>query len=84
MVPDTAIGSEQIRKFVYVVGDDNVAKPKYVVLGQLVDGLRVVKEGLSPEDRVVVNGLARIRPMMKVTPQPQGAPPGPTAAAPAK
>ncbi|NJL50813.1 MAG: efflux RND transporter periplasmic adaptor subunit [Blastochloris sp.] len=83
MVPDTAIGSEQIRKFVYAVGDDNVAKPKYVVLGQLVDGLRVIKEGLSPEDRVVVNGLARIRPMMKVSPQPQGAAaPGPTAAAP--
>lgn len=81
MVPDTAIASEQIRKFVYVVGDDDIAKPRYVVLGQLVDGLRVVKEGLSPQDRVVVNGLARIRPMMKVTPQPQGAaPPGPTAA----
>ncbi|BBF94193.1 efflux RND transporter periplasmic adaptor subunit [Blastochloris tepida] len=85
LVPDVAIGSEQVRKFVYVVGDDNVAKPKYVVLGQLVDGLRVIREGLSPDDRVVVNGVARIRPMMKVTPQPQGAPaPGPSAAAPAK
>ncbi|ALK08725.1 efflux RND transporter periplasmic adaptor subunit [Blastochloris viridis] len=84
LVPDTAIGSEQVRKFVYVVDADNVAKPKYVVLGQLVDGLRVIKEGLSPDDRVVVNGVARIRPMMKVTPQPQGAPPGPAAAAPAK
>jgi RND family efflux transporter MFP subunit len=83
MVPDTAIGSEQVRKFVYVVGEDNVAKPKYVTLGQLVEGLRVIKDGLSPDDHVVVNGIARIRPMMKVTPQPQGAPAG-AAAAPAK
>lgn len=74
-VPDAAIGTEQARKFVYVVGEDNVPKPKYVTLGPLQDGARVIKEGLDKNDRVVVNGLMRIRPGQKVTPQEQGAPP---------
>ena len=75
LVPDLAIGSEQVRKFVYVVGDDNVPKQKYVELGQLVDGKRVIKSGLSPDDKIVVNGLMRIRPGQKVTPQEEGAKP---------
>jgi RND family efflux transporter MFP subunit len=69
LVPDVAIGSEQIRKFVYAVDGENVARVKYVTLGDLVDRtLRVVKAGLAPDDRVVVNGMARIRPGVKVTP----------------
>ena len=68
LVPETAIGTEQVRKFVYVVGPENVATPKYVTLGGLVDGLRVAN-GLDPGDNVVVNGLMRIRPGAKVTPQ---------------
>ena len=67
-MPDTAIGTEQVRKFVYVLDADNVATPKYVTLGQLVDGLRVVK-GLKADDTVVVNGLMRVRPGAKVTPR---------------
>lgn len=74
-VPDVAIGTEQARKFVYVVGEDNVPKPKYVTLGALHEGRRVVREGLDANDRVVVNGLMRIRPGMKVTPQEEGAKP---------
>ena len=69
LLPDAAIGTEQVRKFVYVVGDDNVAKPKYVTLGQLSDGLRVVKSGVRADDLVIVNGLMRVRPGAKVTPQ---------------
>lgn len=69
LVPDTAISTEQVRKFVYVVGSDNVATPKYVTLGQAVDGLRVVKSGLGPHDLVIVNGLMRVRPGAKVTPE---------------
>jgi RND family efflux transporter MFP subunit len=69
LLPDAAIGTEQVRKFVYVVGDDNVATPKYVTLGQLSDGLRVVKSGLRADDLVIVNGLMRVRPGAKVTPQ---------------
>lgn len=72
LVPDVAIASEQVRKYVMVIGADNTAAQKYVTLGQLVGNLRVIKDGLSPDDRVVVNGLARIRPNIKVTPQEQG------------
>jgi RND family efflux transporter MFP subunit len=69
LVPDAAIGTEQVRKFVYVVGNDNVATPKYVTLGQVVDGLRVIKTGVRPDDVVIVNGLMRVRPGAKVTPE---------------
>jgi RND family efflux transporter MFP subunit len=69
LIPDAAIGSEQVRKFVYVVDQDNVAKQVYVTLGPVFDGLRVIKDGLSPTDRVVVNGLMRVRPGLKVTPE---------------
>jgi RND family efflux transporter MFP subunit len=83
LVPDAAIGSEQVRKFVLVIGPDNKIMPKYVMLGQVSDGLRVIKDGLAPDDRVVVEGLMRLRPGMTVTPVEQGtAPPaaGPQAA----
>ena len=76
LVPDAAVGTEQVRKFVLVVGADNVATAKYVTLGGLTeDNLRIIKDGLSPDDRVVVNGLMRVRPGQKVTPQEQGAAP---------
>jgi len=68
LVPDSAIGTEQVRKFVLVVDADNVAHAKYVTPGQLVNGLRVVT-GLEANDRVVVNGLMRVRPGIKVAPQ---------------
>jgi RND family efflux transporter MFP subunit len=68
LVPDSAIGTEQVRKFVYVLNADNVATPKYVTLGQLVDGLRVVN-GLKADDTIVINGLMRVRPGAKVTPE---------------
>ncbi len=76
LVPDAAIGTEQARKFATVVNADNAIAPKYVTLGQVMpDGMRVIKEGLSADDRVVVNGLMRARPGQKVTPQEQGAAP---------
>lgn len=69
LVPDAAIATEQVRKFVYTVGSDNVASPKYVTLGSVVDGMRVVTNGLAANDVIVVNGLMRIRPGVKVSPQ---------------
>ncbi len=76
LVPEVALGSDQARKFVYVVTPDGSAMQKYLTLGQAVGPLRVVKDGLSPDDRVVVNGMARIfRPGQKVTPQEEGAAP---------
>jgi RND family efflux transporter MFP subunit len=75
LIPDAAIGTEQIRKFILAVDGDNVARQKYVTLGQMADGLRVIKDGLAADDRIIVNGLMRARAGQKVTPQEQGAPP---------
>jgi len=69
LVPDSAIGTEQVRKFVYAVSPDDVANPKYVTLGSVVDGMRVITDGLDSDDTVVVNGLMRVRPGTKVSPQ---------------
>jgi RND family efflux transporter MFP subunit len=75
LVPDSAIGSEQIRKFVYVVDAQNTVQQKFVTLGALHGKLRVVK-GLDENDNVIVNGLMRARPGVKVTPMPEGQQPG--------
>lgn len=74
LVPDSAIGTEQVRKFVYVVGSDNVAQAKYVTLGPLIGDMRVVENGLDPNDTIIVNGLMRVRPGANVTPQQAAAP----------
>ncbi|HML08389.1 MAG TPA: efflux RND transporter periplasmic adaptor subunit [Xanthobacteraceae bacterium] len=74
LIPDAAIGTEQSRKFVLVVDDGGVARVKYVTLGQLDDGLRVIKDGLAAADRVIVKGLMRARAGQKVTTQEEGAP----------
>jgi RND family efflux transporter MFP subunit len=71
MVTDAAIGTEQARKYVLVVAADGTANQRYVSLGPVIDGLRVIKDGLSADDRVIVNGLVRARPGQKVTPQEQ-------------
>jgi RND family efflux transporter MFP subunit len=71
LVPDSAIVSDQARKIVFVVGKDNVVAAKPVTLGPIVDGLRAVRGGLEPTDRVVLDGLANpfVRPGAKVVPQ---------------
>ena len=55
LVPDEAIGTEQARKYVLVVGSDDVARQKFVTLGDVRDGLRVIKSGSMPNDRVIVD-----------------------------
>jgi RND family efflux transporter MFP subunit len=75
MLPDAAIATEQARKFVYVIDQDNIARLRYVTLGQIVDDLRVIKDGLADGDRVVINGLMRVRQGQKVTPEEQPASP---------
>ena len=79
LVPDAAIGSEQVRKYVLVVDADGTVRQKYVTPGQLDGGLRVIKDGLLASDRVIVNGLMRARAGIKVKAEPQGAPPPPAA-----
>ena len=68
LVPDTAVATDQSRKIVFVVKDDDTVEAKPVTLGPLDEGLRVIREGLKPEDRVVVDGLQRVRVGAKVTP----------------
>jgi RND family efflux transporter MFP subunit len=68
LLPDAAIATDQSRKIVFVVRDDDTVEAKPVILGPLDDGLRVVREGLKPEDRVIVEGLQRARVGAKVSP----------------
>jgi RND family efflux transporter MFP subunit len=75
LVPDEAIGTEQARKYVLVVGSDDVARQKFVTLGDVRDGFRVIKSGLDPNDRVITIGLMKARAGAKVSPKEQGAPP---------
>lgn len=85
LVPDVAIGTEQTRKFVYVLapGDEpQVPQMKYVTLGRQIDGQRIITSGLEAGDLVVVNGLMRIRPGSKVVGKPEQAPAPAAAAAP--
>lgn len=72
LVPDSAVVSDQMRKVVFVVGDDGVVKAAAVTLGPVVDGLRVVKSGLQASDKVVLDGLANpmVRAGAKVVPEP--------------
>jgi RND family efflux transporter MFP subunit len=71
LVPDEAILSDQARKIVLIVGPDDKALSKSVKLGPMTLGLRVVLEGLSPDDRVIVDGLANpfVRPGAPITPK---------------
>ncbi|WP_439614022.1 efflux RND transporter periplasmic adaptor subunit [Reyranella sp.] len=71
LIPDSAIISDQARKIVFVVGPGDVVQAKPVTLGTLVDGLRVIRSGLAPTDKVVLDGLANpmVRPGAKVVPQ---------------
>ena len=71
LVDDKAVLTDQDRKYVYVLGEDNTAQRRDVVLGRVVDGLRVVQSGLAPEDKVIVNGLQKVfMPGMPVAPKP--------------
>ena len=69
LLPDEAIGSDQSQRFVMIVNDENIAEYRKVVLGPKVNGLRIIREGLKPEDWVIVKGLQRVRPGVKVDPQ---------------
>ena len=84
LIPDTAIATDQSRKIVFVVKDDNTVEERPVVLGSLDDGLRVIREGLKAEDHVIVNGLQRARVGAKVTPKMAQSPAGDKAPAGAK
>jgi membrane fusion protein, multidrug efflux system len=69
LIQDTAVGTDQNRKYVYVLGEGNKAEYRVVELGQSIDGLRVARTGLKPGERIVVNGLQRVRPGAPISPQ---------------
>lgn len=69
-INEGAIGTDQDRRFVMVVGADNVVAYRRVALGGTVEGMRLVTAGLKPGEHIVVNGLQRIRPGAVVQPQP--------------
>jgi RND family efflux transporter MFP subunit len=80
LIPDEAITAQQSDEVVYVVGPDDKVQQKKVQLGPIVDGLRVVRSGLAPDDRVVVDGVQRAKVGLKVTAKPgQIKPPAPGA-----
>ncbi len=66
MIPDEAIGTDQVSKFVYVVDDDGTAIRKWIEPGPLIDGLRVVRSGLSADEWIIVKGIQRARHQEKV------------------
>jgi multidrug efflux system membrane fusion protein len=89
LVAERAIGTDQNKKFVYVVGADGQPQFREVKLGALVDGMRIVQGGVKPGENVVVDGLQRIMPGAPVAPQvlkvdDKGMPIFPSPAAPAK
>jgi multidrug efflux pump subunit AcrA (membrane-fusion protein) len=69
LLPDTAIATDQSRKIVFVVKDDDTVEARAVELGPLDEGLRVVRTGLKPEDRVIIDGVQRARVGAKVAPK---------------
>lgn len=69
LINDSAVSTDQNVKYVFAIGRDNQVEYKPVKLGPLIDGMRVIREGLSAGDTIVVNGLQRVRPGAVVTPQ---------------
>jgi multidrug efflux system membrane fusion protein len=70
LVSERAVGTDQDKRYVMVVGADDKAAYREVMLGASVEGLRVVTQGLKPGDRVIVNGLQTgFMPGMPVAPK---------------
>jgi RND family efflux transporter MFP subunit len=77
LIPDRAIMADQMIQFVFVVGDEDLVERRTVQLGPVIEGLRLIRDGLAPGDRVIIEGTQRARPGAPVTPT-QEAPTGAT------
>jgi RND family efflux transporter MFP subunit len=75
LVPDEAIAVDQDRRVVYTVAEDGSVAPRVIRPGPRIDGYRVVRQGLTGDERIIVNGVQRVRLSGKVTPQPTTLPP---------
>jgi RND family efflux transporter MFP subunit len=69
LLPDTAINVDQTIRFVYVVGENNTVERRQIKPGRLQGALRIIRDGLAPDDRVIINGVQRVRAGMQVTPE---------------
>jgi multidrug efflux system membrane fusion protein len=67
LVPEEAVGSDQSQRFVFVVNGSNTVEYRSVQVGPLIHGFRVIREGLQPEDWIIINGIQRAKTGMKVT-----------------
>jgi RND family efflux transporter MFP subunit len=68
LIPDRAVMADQMIQFVFVVGHENLVERRPIEMGPLIDGLRLIRDGLHPDDRVIVEGTQRTRPGGQVTP----------------
>jgi len=75
LIPERAIGTDQSDKYVYVINDQNIAEFRKVKPGVMAEGLRAIEDGLKPGERVVVDGLLRVRPGSPVRVKGEGAAP---------
>jgi RND family efflux transporter MFP subunit len=69
LIDDRAVNTDQSQKYVFLLGPDNKVEYRRVKLGRVIDGLRIVREGLKAGDVIVVNGAQRVHPGLTVTPQ---------------
>lgn len=70
LIPDSAVGSDQTLRYVWVIGENNLAERRTVELGPKHEGLRIVRTGLTTDETIVINGIQFVRPGAPVTPQP--------------
>jgi len=82
LVSERALGVDQGGRYVLVVNDTDVVEQRRVKVGADVNGMRVIEDGLKADDRIVVNGIQRARPGVKVTPVRDGAGPAPAGTGP--
>ena len=79
LVDESSIGTDQAQKFVLTLAKGNTVEYRKITLGPVIDGKRIVRDGLQPGEKIVVNGLQRARPGSEVTPEMQVADIPPTA-----
>jgi membrane fusion protein, multidrug efflux system len=68
LIPDSAILTDQSRRFVWIVGENNIPEQRVIEPGGLEKGLRIVRAGLQPGDRLIINGMQRVRRGAPVAP----------------
>jgi RND family efflux transporter MFP subunit len=69
LIDDRAVNTDQAQKYVLLLGANDTVEYRRVKLGRIIDGLRIVREGLKPGDVIIVNGAQRVHPGITVTPQ---------------